>query len=174
MIGRKYQIHSFKHNGTYHRIWDRTYLIDQDEDYLVFANEKTRVHEANGKSWFTKEPAICFFFKDRWYNIISMLKDDGVYYYCNLASPFTIDDEAIKYIDYDLDVKVFPNRQYKILDRFEYKLNADDMKYPKDVKEIIEYELKGLEKSIKRSDFPFDDKLVQEYYIKFRSIREDV
>ena len=28
-------------------------------------------------------------------------------YYCNMASPYYLDEEALKYIDYDLDVKVF-------------------------------------------------------------------
>lgn len=36
-----------------------------------------------------------------------MIRDNGVSYYCNLASPYVMDEEALKYIDYDLDVKVF-------------------------------------------------------------------
>ena len=36
-----------------------------------------------------------------------MIRDNGISYYCNLASPFVLDKEALKYIDYDLDVKVF-------------------------------------------------------------------
>lgn len=36
-----------------------------------------------------------------------MIRENGVSYYCNLASPFVLDNEALKYIDYDLDVKVF-------------------------------------------------------------------
>ena len=36
-----------------------------------------------------------------------MIREEGVSYYCNLASPFVLDNEALKYIDYDLDVKVF-------------------------------------------------------------------
>lgn len=38
-----------------------------------------------------------------------MIRENGVSYYCNLASPAVLDKEALKYIDYDLDVKVFPN-----------------------------------------------------------------
>ena len=44
-----------------------------------------------------------------------MIRDNGVSYYCNLASPFHIDQEALKYIDYDLDVKVFTNGEKKIV-----------------------------------------------------------
>ena len=45
----------------------------------------------------------------------------GIYYYCNLSSPFVCDEEALKYIDYDLDIKVYPNGKYHLLDEDEYE-----------------------------------------------------
>ena len=44
-----------------------------------------------------------YFFKDKWYNIIGQYKKDGIQFYCNIASPYVIDANAVKYIDYDLD-----------------------------------------------------------------------
>ncbi len=44
-----------------------------------------------------------------------MIREKGVSYYCNLASPFLLDDEALKYIDYDLDIKVFPDGEKRLL-----------------------------------------------------------
>ena len=38
-----------------------------------------------------------------------------------MASPYIIDENVIKYIDYDLDLRVFPDGGYKILDYNEYK-----------------------------------------------------
>ena len=35
-----------------------------------------------------------------------MIRDNGISYYCNMASPYYLDKEALKYIDYDLDVKI--------------------------------------------------------------------
>ena len=54
-----------------------------------------------------------FFYKDRWFNIIEQLKDYGIYFYCNIATPYIIDEKVIKYIDYDLDLRVFPNVSFK-------------------------------------------------------------
>ena len=51
--------------------------------------------------------------KDRWFNIIGQLKDYGIYFYCNIATPYIIDEKVIKYIDYDLDLRVFPNEVLK-------------------------------------------------------------
>ena len=120
-VGDKIQIQCYKHNGKIHRSWDEAVFLDEKKDYLVFGNMKTLVTESEGNTWRTKEPAIMYFFKNKWFNIICQLKKDGIYYYCNIASPFIIEDNTIKYIDYDLDLRIFPNLEYKILDRMEYK-----------------------------------------------------
>lgn len=36
----------------------------------------------------TREPAIVYFHKKYWFNVIAMIREKGVSYYCNLASPF--------------------------------------------------------------------------------------
>ena len=57
------------------------------------------------------------------------LKKDGIFYYCNIATPYIIEEKTIKYIDYDLDLRVFPSGEYKILDRMEYKYHKKIMHY---------------------------------------------
>ena len=66
-----------------------------------------------------------------------MIRDNGVSYYCNLASPFHIDQEALKYIDYDLDVKVFTNGEKKLLDVEEYEQHKEKMHYSDDIDFIL-------------------------------------
>ncbi len=128
-IGDKLQIQCYKHNGKIHRSWDEALVLDVKEDYIVCGNNKTLVTESDGTTWKTKEPAIMYFFKDSWYNIIVQLKKDGIFYYCNIATPFIIEEKTIKYIDYDLDLRVFPSGEYKILDRMEYKYHKKIMHY---------------------------------------------
>ena len=128
-IGQKFQIQCYKHNGKPHRSWDEAVLIDIKDDYMVFANNKTLVTEAEGNTWKTKEPAIMYFFKKEWFNVITQLKKDGITYYCNIATPFIIEEGAIKYIDYDLDLRIFPNGSYKVLDKMEYQYHKKIMKY---------------------------------------------
>ena len=59
--------------------------------------------------------------------IYSMIRDNGISYYCNLASPYVLDQEALKYIDYDLDVKVFADGEKKLLDVDEYEIHKKEM-----------------------------------------------
>ena len=136
-IGDKFQIQCYKHNGKIHRAWDEAIVLDVKEDYIVFGNNRTQVIESSGNYWRTKEPAVMYFFKDKWFNIIAQMKKDGIYYYCNIASPYVIEAGTIKYIDYDLDLRIFPSGEYKILDRLEYKYHKKLMDYPNDLDHVI-------------------------------------
>ena len=143
-IGDRLQIQCYKHNGKIHRAWDEAVVLDFKKDYIVFGNNKTQVTEAEGNVWKTKEPAIMYFFKDKWFNVIAQLKKDGIYYYCNIASPFIIEDDTIKYIDYDLDLRVFPSGSFKILDRQEYKYHMKKMEYSSELDVVIRNALSEL------------------------------
>lgn len=154
--GDKLQIQCYKHNGKIHRCWDEAILIDVQKDYMVFGNERTLVTEAQGNTWRTKEPAIMYFFKNRWYNIIVQLKKEGVTYYCNIASPYIIEDGTIKYIDYDLDLRIFSNGSFKILDRQEYKYHKKKMNYSDDLDIAIRSALSELITDYQNGESMFD------------------
>ncbi len=168
------QIHSYKHNKELHRIWDNVKLLESEGNKMVVGNYKTRVIESNGRFWKTKEPAICFFYDDCWFNIIAMLKEDGVYYYCNISSPFAYDEEAIKYIDYDLDVRIDPTFKYKILDKEEYKKHSKTMAYSKDLKFVIERSLEELINLIYDRKGPFNHELIKEYYEQYKKTDKNI
>ena len=161
-IGDKLEIHCYKHNGKLHRQWDEAVVLDIYDDYIVFGNNRTTVIDSDGKVWKTKEPAIMFFFKDRWFNIIGQLKDYGIYFYCNIATPVLIDNKVIKYIDYDLDLRVFPNGSFKILDRMEYKYHKKQMHYSNRLDFILKYELGNLIDMVRRNEMPFDRKTIND------------
>ena len=144
VIGKKYQIHSYKHDKKIHRSWDEAILLDITDDYLIFGNEKTKVTESDGRTWHTKEPAVLYFFKNQWFNVIGQCKKNGIYYYCNIASPFIIEEGTIKYIDYDLDLRVFPDGSFKVLDRGEYKYHKSIMHYSQDLDMVLKSELTEL------------------------------
>lgn len=171
--GSKVYIQSFKHDGSLHRTWCKGYVIEADEKHVVAVTNRAWVIEADGRKWLTREPAICFFYDDRWWNIISMIRHSGVYYYCNLASPSVYDEEAIKNIDYDLDVKLYPDGGYQILDEDEYDQHAKAMHYPEEVKEIVEWQLEELIKAMERGDDPFNQESIDHYYKLYRHMLND-
>jgi hypothetical protein len=163
---QKARLQSFKHDKSLHRIWDQVTILEENEDYIVVANRKTKVIEAGGRVWYTKEPSVSFFFKNYWYNVIGIIKTTGISFYCNLSSPVLYDLEAIKYIDYDLDIMVLPDFSYSVLDQNEYQKHQKQMNYPEALCAILEQELKALIIRIENREFPFQPSLVQEYYQK--------
>lgn len=163
-LGSTVVIQSYKHDRTLHRIWEESTVLSDDEDLLIVANRRTKVIEANGRFWYSKEPSVAYFFKKRWFNVIGILKPDGVTYYCNLSSPALIDEEAVKYIDYDLDVKVLGNGQILLLDQNEYRRHRLQMEYPPEICRIVEAECRALQEWIRSGADPFRPESVRIRY----------
>ena len=172
-VGDKLQIQCYKHNKKIHRCWDEAIVLDIKKDYIVFGNDKTEVIEAEGSSWHTKEPAIMYFFKNEGFNVISQLKKDGIYYYCNIASPFIIEEGTIKYIDYDLDLRIFPTGEYKVLDRMEYDYHKRTMHYSRELDKVINFSLEELIQKFKLNETMFDSKINLDYYFKYSKLKEE-
>ena len=171
--GTKLQIHCYKHNGKIHRIWEESFVLEETEDYLICGNYKTIVIENDGRSHRTKEPAIIFFYKHNWFNIIAQFKEYGLFYYCNIASPYVFDEDTVKYIDYDLDLRVFPDGGYRVLDKNEYKYHKKIMNYSEDLDLIIKKELEKLINIKKQNIGPFDIRVVNEYLEKFKKYKNN-
>lgn len=171
-IGKRYQIHSYKHDGKIHRSWDEAVLLEIHDDYLIFGNNRTKVIESDGRSWRTKEPAVMYFYKNKWYNIIGQLKHDGIYYYCNIASPFIMSEDTIKYIDYDLDLRVFPDGSFKVLDKGEYNYHKQKMNYSDELDIILKDELTNLINVAKTKIGPFDKKNIEKYHEVYKEAKK--
>jgi len=173
-VNKTIKIHSYKHDKTIHRVWANAIALEISPNEVIVGNYKTRVIESNGRYWNTKEPAICFFYNNKWFNIIAMLKEDGIHYYCNISSPYLYDGEAIKYIDYDLDLRVDPNYRFKILDKDEYRLHAKTMGYSDKLKVILEDSLDQVIALVKERKGPFDHENVIKYFNQYKKLNTKV
>ena len=172
-VGDVLTIHCYKHDGKLHRTWDEATILDIKDDMLVCGNDKTMVNESDGRVHQTNEPAILFFYKDKWFNIIGQLKSQGLFYYCNIATPYLIEDDIIKYIDYDLDLRVFPDGAFRVLDRNEYKYHSKIMHYPKELDMILKRELTELIDMKKQKKEPFLPETIEKYYKIYKNIKKN-
>ncbi|MEC2076715.1 nucleoside tri-diphosphate phosphatase [Metabacillus fastidiosus] len=165
--GDTIQIHSYKHNGLIHRVWDETTVLKSSSNSIIGGNDRTVVTESDGRTWITREPAICYFHAKYWFNVIGMLREDGVHYYCNISSPFVWDKEAVKYIDYDLDIKVFPDMTYTLLDEDEYEQHSREMNYPEVIDGILRKNVNVLMHWIHQRKGPFAPDFIDEWYERY-------
>ncbi|MDN6900460.1 DUF402 domain-containing protein [Oenococcus sicerae] len=163
-------IKSYKHDGHLHRTWRDTMVLKTSENSIIGLNDHTLVTEDDGRRWVTHEPALLYFHKKYWFNIIAMIRGDGVSYYCNLASPYVMDKEALKYIDYDLDIKVLTNGTKHLLDADEYVDHSQLWHYPPEIDEILQAHTKILIKMINDHAGPFSQDYVDLWYSRYKSL----
>jgi len=166
-IGDSVFVQSYKHNGSIHRTWSKALVIDVTDDFYAVVTDHSWVVESDNRRWLTKEPAICFYYKKKWFNIISMVRKAGIYYYCNIATPSIYDGEAIKNVDYDLDVKVFPDGNYIILDENEFEYHCQRMNYPDEIKQICINSKNELVEMVKQNEKPFNFSYINNYILKY-------
>lgn len=166
-------VQSYKHDGNLHRTWTMGMVIESSPKHLTVVTNKSWVLESDGRTWLTREPAIWFFYPDYWFNICAMIRRNGIYYYCNLASPIIYDNEAIKYIDYDLDYKLLPDGRYMLLDENEFNYHQEKMNYGNELVTIIQQQKNLLKQWIENYHFPFDDDYILNQYDLYLKLKQD-
>ncbi|MGV3487343.1 MAG: DUF402 domain-containing protein [Tuberibacillus sp.] len=168
--GSKVKIESYKHDGKLHRVWEKNIVLSHKDGDLITVNDKVKVLESNGSSWRTKEPAISFFSKTHWFNIVAIFRPAGIYYYCNIASPIRLNDGVLQYIDYDLDIEVTENKIKRLLDKEEYQTNSQQMNYPHEITQQIKEELAVLTGWIDRKRGLFNEEFVSKWYQRYQQM----
>lgn len=163
-------IKSYKHDGSLHRTWRDTMVLKTTDNALIGCNDHTLVIESDGRRWRTREPALVYFHEEYWFNIVTMIRQKGISYYCNLASPFLIDNEGAKYIDYDLDVKIFPDGEKRLLDVDEYEVHGKKYDYPNEIDPILNEHVKILVTWIQEERGPFSKEYVDLWYNRYKQL----
>lgn len=175
-------IKSFKHDGHLHRMWLQNWLIPEarlfpehaEESMLVLVNSQTRIREGDGKEWVSRIPSVAFFIPGQWYNVVSLIEEQGIRYYCNIASPPYVSGQVITYIDYDLDVIRTTDGGVQIVDQEEYAQHKVNYHYP----DIVDRKVKGgmdrLLQRIRGNEAPFEDERVLAYYQMWKHVEPEV
>ncbi|MBQ7222991.1 MAG: DUF402 domain-containing protein [Erysipelotrichaceae bacterium] len=158
---------AYKHDGHVRRSWDQGFVLESDDKHYVIITNKTWVQDDDGHKWYTREPALCYFYTDKWYNVIAMLRETGIYYYCNLASPALYDGEAVKYIDYDLDYKFFPDDSVLLLDEDEYASHSEQMSYPPEIDRILKKYMQEILEREKAHLEPFNREINEKQFHQY-------
>ena len=161
--GSDIKIESLKHDRSLHRRWEENIVLYADETIVIGANNITKVTQGNGESWTTKVPAIFYFNRNKWFNIIYLFQEARPFYYCNLSSQFTYDNQTIRYIDYDIDFIVQLNHTFKIVDQDEYKENKLRYHYPKTIEKQLGRAKQDLKTWIKQHRDPFNETFINRW-----------
>ncbi len=81
------------------------------------------------------------------------------------------DSGALKYIDYDLDIKVFPDMTFNLLDEDEYERHRKEMNYPDAIDSILKQNVDYLIYMIRQRKGPFSAEFIDSWYERFLTYR---
>jgi protein associated with RNAse G/E len=134
--GTPFTINSRKYDGSIRRSWKCDFTASTDDSIdLVGRFEKAVEHPDLGRieqGTVSRER----FYLSRWYNYFRFEHPDGTLrnYYINICMPPLVRPGVIDYVDLDIDVIVWPDGEWKTLDRDEFEINANTFGYPDDVR----------------------------------------
>lgn len=155
---RVFTINSRKFDRTIHQSW-KAKLIRQSGSLLTFTG--TFEKEINHAKLGVIRPgtrSFEFYWLNRWYSIFRFHEPDGELrnFYCNVNQPPVCTGNVLDYIDLDIDVLVWKDFSYEILDLDEYENNVIMFDYPTDLKVRIAESLQEILNRIKKRSFPFN------------------
>jgi protein associated with RNAse G/E len=139
-------VNSRGYDGTIRRSW-KCELIERVDPLLVFVGEFDDDVEHPDLGRIEKgTKSYEYYWLDRWYNIFRFYTPAGELrnFYCNISMPPQFDGEVLDYIDLDIDIVVWPDHRYSVLDRDDYVANSAKFGYPAEVNAKVEQTLNEL------------------------------
>ncbi len=133
MNEQTWQILALKYDQRPHYTWPAIRLADDGEQmrfHSVIGG--VLVHHTRGFQELIRRPSDLTFWSERWYNVFTNFDEDGTLrnFYCNVAMPPHLSDHTLTFVDLDLDVRVFPDGTYQLLDEDEFDLYRVHYGYP--------------------------------------------
>lgn len=152
-------IKALKADGSLHRSWNAV-LIDETDELICFKGvfENEVEHHALGvirRGTVSYE----FYWKNRWYNIFRFHEPESGglrNFYCNINKPPEIKNNILSYVDLEIDVLVWKDLSFEILDLDEFELNAEKFSYTALTLSKARESLDEILTLIDRRGFPFD------------------
>ena len=149
-------VNSRTYDGTIKRSWTCE-LIEKNDSLLVFVGEFDRDVDHPDLGRIIKGTVSDeYYWLDRWYNIFRFHQPSGRLrnFYCNINMPPRFDGHVLDYVDLDIDIVVWPDLRYEVLDRADYARNAAAFGYPAEVQTKVEESLNELLELIESGRLP--------------------
>jgi uncharacterized protein len=156
MSGELCTINSRNYDGTLRRSWHCLYR-GKERSRLLFEGifEEEVEHAELG---VIRRGTISFeyYWTDRWYNIFRFHEPDGSLrnFYCNINMPPAFKGCVLDYVDLDIDIVVWPDESYVVLDEPEFEENAIRFGYTRDLRDTAAVTKNELVALVEARKFP--------------------
>lgn len=151
-------VNSRKYDGEIRRTWTCE-LVEKDDGLIILEGvfERDVSHPQLGNIERGTR-SVEYFWPNRWYNIFKFHTPQGDLrnWYCNVNMPPSFINGTLDYVDLDIDIVVWPDMSFAILDRDEFEENARTFTYPLEISQNVEKAIAELLSMIETRSFPFD------------------
>ena len=163
------KIESLKHDGSLNRRWEENTILFVDSYQIIGMNHRTLMTDYLGRQSYTIQPALFYFDRQSWFNIVYIFAGSAGFYYCNISSPCSYENGIMQYIDYDIDIVVQQDLSYRVIDVDEYVLNCKTYHYSKEIQHQIIDAVHQLEEMIVQENIPFQKPFIEKWQQAFRN-----
>ncbi|WP_029513141.1 DUF402 domain-containing protein [Mycoplasmopsis primatum] len=158
-------IQAYKYDGTLYRQWNGVKVLRNTAKHYVLLIHKTKVSEQLEHNWVYRDYVLWFMPKYSMFNALILLKPSRQNYsYINVASHPIYEDNTIKFIDFDLDIKAYPATDVSIVDSDEFKQNSKLYNYPQILKKMIVDATQEVVNKYEKQEYFFNSDII-DYYI---------
>jgi protein associated with RNAse G/E len=158
---RMITVNSRNYDGTLKRSWDCELIERRGSLLVLFGEFESDVDHADLGRIEKGTISYEYYWLDRWYNIFRFHDPSGTLrnFYCNISLPPQFSGEVLDYVDLDIDVLVWPDLTYAVLDQEDYVAAAIAFDYPTYVKTEVERTLSGLVELIESGNLPAETEM---------------
>lgn len=132
-------------------------LIKQSDTLLVVVG-RFEFDVDHADLGFIRQGTVSFehYWLERWYNVFRFHEPDGSLrnYYCNISMPPTFENDVLDFVDLDIDVVVWPDNRYEVLDLDDFAQNTMKFSYPKYVVDKAQASLSEIIAMIENDELP--------------------
>ena len=172
---RTIRVVSKKYDGSLRDEYE-AYLVNATPEIVTLLSEPGTISRSPRKQVRQPDGLIEIYFTRRWFNVwhICMQNRGRNKSYVNIATPGTLHDDRLEWVDLDIDYRVHLDDSVRKLDVDEFEKNRERMGYPDDLVDEVEAACREVEAGLAARVFPFDHvEQVKRYYRIKRTLQAD-
>lgn len=151
-------VYLLKYDQQLHYEWS-SHVIEETDDYvLLYAGPgRTLQHHTRGACYTYDSHSLECFMRHEGFTLQLDLEHDGTMrWYSNIGLPSTMTDEAIHFVDLDLDFVTEQPNEWRLVDEEEFEINQMRYGYPDALISYVWQTVDEVRHRMRHRQFPFD------------------
>lgn len=157
-INNAVTVNSRKIDNKIHKSWNARVIEENKSSIILYGEFEEEIRHQHLGVIKPGTKSYEYYWFERWYSIFRFHEPDGSLrnFYCNVNQPPVFENNILDYVDLDIDVIVWKDKQRQILDIDEFESNAKKYRYSEQIVKKALESLRELLELIEKQQFPFN------------------